>query len=314
VVGLPRYLATARFDDLEKTVWLADDLVAAHDRTGAVCLLQCGGPSPAAAELGQYLTKHGRRVVPVIIKHREQAQLDSTLSKLVGTTSVWVFVEDLLETFFSVFATELAFALRVRAKAGFPVIGVGNGALALGGLLLAHRVCARSQFDLVTGLGWASRVLVDGAAMPDEHAANLARWSVHSLPGLLGVDLRAAGGIRVEGSRVDSIGSEAVLLQGGSEDYSLVTLELQPGQSTVIAPPPFAPFDRGLLPAATLRALADNAERYRPIPVLPPQPLPEPTIIEPEPSRDEHTRIGAPKPCPMCKRVHTAEPKISLAA
>jgi hypothetical protein len=313
VVGLPRYLATARCEDVERTVRLADELLAAHDRAGAVCLLQCGGVSPAAAELGQYLARHGRRVVPLVIRDREQAQLDSTLSKLVGTRSVWVFVEDLLQTFFTVFATQLAFALRVRAKAGFPVIGVGQGALALGGLLLAQRVCARTQFDLVTGLGWAPRVLLDGAAYPDADVASLVRWSVGSLPGLLGIDLRAAGGVRVEGSRVDSVGSEPILLQGGSEDHSLVMLELEPGQSTIIAPPPFAPFDRGLLPNDTLRALVEETSRQRT--ALPPRrvPVPEPTIVEPEP-REEHTRPGAPKPCPMCKRVHAAEPKIELAA
>jgi hypothetical protein len=317
-VGLPRYLATARFDDLERTVWHADDLVAAHDRAGAVCLVQCGGPAAAARELSHYLTRHGRRVVQLVITDRQQAQSEATLAKLVGVTSVWVFVEDLLQTFFTVFATQLAFALRVRAKAGFPVIGVGQGALALGGLLLANRVCHRSQFDLVTGLGWAPRVLVDGVVGIDDDSSALARWSVRSLPGLLGVDLRLSGGVRVEGSRVDSIGTESIILQGCGEDQSLLLLELQPGQSTIIAPPPFAPFDRGLLPPDTLRALAQDLARARPI--LPPPPpnaamqaSPEPTIVEAE-DTEQHTQPGAARPCPMCKRVHAAEAKVELAA
>lgn len=310
-MGLPRYLATARFDDLERIVWLADDLVSAHDRSGAACLLQCGGPSPAAAELGQYLTRHGRRTVSLVVKDRDQAQLDSTLTKLVGTTSVWVFVDDLLETFFSVFATQLAFALRVRAKAGFPVMGVGKGALALGGLLLANRVCQRSQFDLVTGLGWAPRVLVDGVTDADEDLAALARWSVRSLPGMLGVGLGLGGGIRVEGTRVDSIGTEPIVLHAADGSQSLLMLELEPGASTTIAPPPFAPFDRGLLPPATLRALAEEVRRYEPPPL--PDRTPEPTIVEPE-GREEHTSLGTPKLCPMCKRVHHAEAIVELAA
>jgi hypothetical protein len=314
-VGLPRYLATARFDDLEHTVWLADELLAAHDRHGAVCLLQCGSPSFAAAELNKYLTRHGRRTVQLVVKERDEAQSDATLSRLVGTTSVWVFVDDLLQAFFTVFATQLAFALRIRAKAGFPVVGVGDGALALGGLLLAHRVCQRTQFDLVTGLGWAPRVLLDGVSYSDPGSAALARWSVRSLPGLLGVDLRRAGGIRVEGSRVDSVGAEPIVLQGGSEDDSLLMLELPPGQSTFIAPPPFAPFDRGLLPAETLRALHEELQRPRaPIPpVVPILRPPEPTIADVQ-DPESHTEPGAPRPCPMCKRVHAATPNLEAVA
>src|SRR5260370_7948704 len=129
-------------------------------------MLQGGRRSTMPAELSQELTRIGRRVVPLLVRDREQAQSDEMLAKLVGASAVWVFSDDLLETYLSLFATQLAFELRSTAKAGLPVIGIGNGALSLGGLLLATRICGDAQYDLVTGLGWAPRLMVYSAVVP----------------------------------------------------------------------------------------------------------------------------------------------------
>src|SRR3954453_9723367 len=144
-MGLPRFLAAARIDDPERTVWLADELLDA-DARGPVVLLQIGRPSLIASELGRQLQKLNRRPVSLVINDRPAAQADSTLSRLVGAAAVWVFAEDMLEAFLIVFATQLAFNLRTKSRAGLPVIGVGGGSLALGGLMLATRVCHRAEY------------------------------------------------------------------------------------------------------------------------------------------------------------------------
>src|SRR5439155_19465136 len=99
-----------------------------------------------------------------------------------------------------------------------PVVGVGGGALALGGLLLANRICAHAQYDLVSGLGWAPRVLLDGGADRAIGDGEIARSTVRSLPGLLGLDLGGRGAARVEGGRVESVGEEAIALLGVGDD------------------------------------------------------------------------------------------------
>ena len=316
-MGLPRYLASAGVTDPEHTVWLAEQLVEPREKAGSVCLLQCGRPSLLAAELSRHLRKHGRRTVPLVVKDRDEAQADSTLTRLVGTSCIWVFADDLLQSFLTVFATQLAFSLRAKAKSGLPVVGIGNGALALGGLLLANRICRNAQYDLVSGLGWAPRLLADSGADRAEGDAAVARATVRSLPGLLGVDLRSGGGIRVDGARVESIGSEPILLIGAGENGSILSMPLDPGRQTVIAPPPFAPFERGLLPPATLKALSAEL-RPRPGDAAVAQPAlrqaPPPSELTHQPEDGKHAEPGSGRMCPMCRKVHAAEPHLSLAA
>ncbi len=182
------------------------------------------------------------------------------------------------------------------------MIGVGGGALALGGLMLANRVCARSQFDLVSGLGWAPRVLFDGGADRGILDGEVARESVCSLPGLLGVDVGLRGGVQVLGGRVQSVGDEPILLFGTDDDGRLLTLELDPGETTTIAPPPFAPFTAGLLPTYVLNALKPEMRPMAP----PPRQAPPPTESE-----DAHVPQG--RLCPMCNKVHHPE-RVELAA
>jgi hypothetical protein len=238
------------------------------------------------------------------------------LAKLVGASAVWVFSDDLLETYLSLFATQLAFELRSAAKAGLPVIGIGNGALALGGLLLATRICGDAQYDLVSGLGWAPRLMVDSGVDRHEKDADIARSTVRALPGLLGVDLRQGGGVRVEGGRVESVGSEAILLIGGdsAENGAVQTLELRPGQAASIAPPPFAPFERGMLPPATVQALVEDVRPFK----VSPDALELERSVEPKiksmQDRDEHAEPGGGQPCPMCKQIHAAKPTLQVAA
>ena len=309
-------MACARVEDAERTVHLATELVGASDKQGPVCLLQIGKPSALALQLGQILTRAGWRISPLLIKDRVHAQSDTVLGKLAVASTVWVFADDLLEAFFTVFATEVAFALRARSKQGLPVIGLGDGALALGGLLLANRVCPQSRYELVTGLGWAPRVLVDGGALLEE-SGPIARTTIRALPGLLGIELGAAGGVRVQGGRIESIGSEPVLLFGaGNQAGSLLSIQLEPGQMTTLAPPPFAPFEQALLPAATLRALsAEPGPRRSTSAAVPLRHAPEPTELPQQVlGRDDHSRPGSPRPCPMCKKVHAAEPKLELVA
>jgi cyanophycinase-like exopeptidase len=307
-VGLPRYLTLAGgIDDLERTLALADDLIALPERSGAIALVQCGGESPMAVELARLLGSNRRRAVPILVKSRTQAQSSTVLGKLDGISAAWVFADDLFETFMNVFATQLAFALRARARQGMPVVGLGSGALALGGLLIANRVCTASQFELVSGLGWAPRVLVDGGANRGSDDGAITRTTVRSLPGLLGIDLGLRGGLRVEGGRVESIGGERVVLHGADELGRLHMLSLDPGQVTTIAPPPFAPFDRGLLPSTTAGALAPDERADRPTLRQAPEPDEPPAPPTPHPGP-----VG--RLCPMCGKVHSVDKRVELAA
>jgi hypothetical protein len=308
-------MATCCIDDSQRNVKLADGLVGPNDQGRSICLLQCGRESASATEYSQLLTKLGRHVSPLVIKARELAQSDTTLNRVAAAGSVWVFAEDLLETFFTVFSTRLAFALRAKSRDGFPVIGIGQGALALGGLLLANRICRDSHYDLVSGLGWAPRVIFDGGEARADADGAIARTTVRSLPGLLGVDLRVAGGIRVEGGRVESIGREPVRLLGGGDHDSVLMLELEPGRVTTIAPPPFAPFERGLLPTDTLRALTAQLRSKAAAAPAPRQAPPPQMEAKPAAASDStHAQPGSGRVCPMCKKVHPAESTVALAA
>ena len=305
-------MAAARLDDLERTFKLADDLNTPQEKRGKLCLLQCGRPSPVAAQLAELLRRSGRYSVSVVVSDRLSAQSDLTLAKLGGVSSVWVFAEDLFEAFLTVFATQLAFVLRARAKEGLPVVGVGDGALALGGLVLANRFCRHAQYDVVSGLGWAPRVLVDGGANRTAVDALIARATVQSLPGLLGVDLGLGGGVKVQGGRVESIGSEPISLLGTAEDGSVLAMSLDPGQAMSIAPPPFAPFERRMLPASVANALVVKAAASGDPARVPSSP---PAAASPEPKDDSrHTVPGSDRVCPMCNKVHAAEARIELAA
>jgi hypothetical protein len=309
-------MATARVEDVERTVRLADELVGSVDHGGSVCLLQCGQPSEVANELSRELSRIGRWPQSVVITDRSQAQSDLLLTRVAASSVVWVFAEDLLEAFFLLFATPLAFVLRSKANKGFPVVGVGQGALALGGLVLANRICRNSHYDLVGGLGWAPRVLLDGGVLRAENDEAITRASVRSLPGLLGVELGVAGGIRVEGGRIESIGSQPIQLLGNGGQGTLLILELEPGKMTTIAPPPFVPFERNLLSAETLRALGAQAgEASRTSLLATPAPNAKgPSVAGTVEDADRHAEPGSGRHCPMCKKVHAAEPKLQLAA
>jgi cyanophycinase-like exopeptidase len=316
-VGLPRYLAAGSADDLERTLRMADDLVSAPNDRAPVCVVQCGRASGAAAELAEMLRAAGRPCVSLVIKERLQAQSEATLVKIAGASAIWVFAEDLFEAFMTVFATQLAFALRASASDGLPVIGVGPGAVALGGLLLANRICKYAQYGLVSGLGWAPRVLVDAGANRGAGDRAIAHATIRSLPGLLGVDLGVKGGVRVEGGRIESVGSEQILLLGASEDGGLLVLPLEPGQKTTIAPPPFAPFERGLVSRQTALALSAARPIERPARrVLSAQPVSPPVTTAPSLVESEaaHAKPGSGRMCPMCKKVHVNEPRLELAA
>jgi hypothetical protein len=327
--GLPRYLATAQIDDPERIAWLADDLLGG-DSQGPVVLLQCGRPSTMAVEIGRQLGKVGRRSLPLVIRDRATAQADSTVSRMAGASAVWVFADDMLEAFMILYATHLSFSLRAKARAGLPVLGLGGGAVSLGGLLLATRVCGSANYDLVAGLGFAARTFIDSHVVgfsPDE---TITRAAVQSLPGLLNVQLGVAGAVRAEGGRIESIGSEPIEILGTNEDGTLLRLQLDPGQRTTIAPPPFAPFERGLLPPDTLRALggqlgAKPNSAHTPVlgrartPALPSlslrqAPPPPDVVSEPVVKTDTHARPGGGRYCPMCKKVHGGDPKVELAA
>lgn len=287
-------MALAGLDDVERTLALGDELSDEPADRQAVALLQCGGPSSMASDLAKLLEQQGRGTISVVIHDREQAQSDSTLSKLSGAGAVWVFAENLFNAFMSVFATQLAFTLRHAARDGLPVIGVGSGALALGGLMVAQRVCQSAQFDLVSGLGWAPRVLLDGGAMNGITDSAVSRNSVCALPGLLGVDIGTQGGVRVVGSRVESVGTEPIVLFGANDAGNLLSLNLEPGHGTTLAPPPFAPFAAGLLPQYVLDLL--KTERR---PVALPRQAPKHAGM--------HT-VAEGVICPMCNRVHHREP------
>jgi cyanophycinase-like exopeptidase len=117
MAGLPRFLATACLEDPARIVSLADGLIS-PDANGPVVLLQVGKTSAAAVEVARELQKTGRRSVPLVIRDREAAQADHTLSRLVCASAVWVFADDMLEAFMTLYATDVAFALRARARAG----------------------------------------------------------------------------------------------------------------------------------------------------------------------------------------------------
>lgn len=336
VGGLPRYLAASRIDDPERTVWLADDLIGSG-APGPVVLLQVGRSSLAALEVGRALQKCGRHSLPLIVCDRPTAQADATLARMSGASAVWVFADDMLETFLVLYATQLAFHLRSKARAGLPVMGVGGGALSLGGLLLASRVCHQTQYDLVAGLGWAQRTFVDTSVVGFANDDSIARMAVQSLPGLLALQLGDGGAMRAEGGRIESIGSAPILIMGANGDGSLMMLELEPGKKATIAPPPFAPFEKGLLPPDTLRALGAQASAQPlPRPAAPTTTLPSatPRTAHPAPSSakplrqapapaeilaepvtaDTEARPGGGRYCAMCKKVHGAKPQLELAA
>jgi hypothetical protein len=300
---------------------LADEQIDS-DARGPVVLLQCGRSAIAPSEIARQLQKRGRRAVHLTIKDRQMAQADETLSRLAGASAVWVFSDDLLDTFMTTFATQLAWSLRAKAGKGLPVVGIGGGALALGGLLLATRVCHRSQYELVAGLGWAQRVFVDSDVVGFVEDPTIADATVRSLPGLLGIHLGSEGAIRAEGGRIESIGSEPIEIRGCDGNGALMMLSIEPGRTTTIAPPPFAPFEAGLLPAHTLRALGAEARRKPPRAVVtapPAQALrqaPPPPEATPEPETNDATaqKTGG-RYCGMCRRVHGgSEAKLELAA
>jgi hypothetical protein len=307
---MPRYMAAARLDDLERMFNLADDLTTPREKRGTVCLLQCGRPSPLVPQLEDMLRGDGRYSVSVVVHDRLSAQSNLTLAKLGAVSSVWVFAEDLFEAFITVFATQLAFALRARAKEGLPVFGVGGGALALGSLVLANRFCHHARYEVVSGLGWAPRILVDGGANRTAADALIARATIQSLPGLLGVDLGLGGGLKVQGGRVESIGSEPISLLGTAEDGSVLAMSLDPGQATTIAPPPFAPFERGMLPPKVAIALKPDARAERA--KAPSTPAAVASAVAKDDSK--HTVPGSDRVCPMCNKVHGAQARLELAA
>lgn len=305
-------MALARVDDLPRAVALGNDLEEAGRASGPICLLQCGAPSPLAAELGSLLTASGRRVNSVILKDRATAQAPATLDKLTTASAVWIFAEDLLGAFFDVFATDTTFLLRARAKEGLPVIGIGKAALALGGLLLANKICGGSEYEVVSGLGWAPRALIDGGEQRDERDAEIARATISGWPGLLAVDLGQAGGVRVDGGRIESVGSESVILSAaGDQEGDTVAMELEPGRFTIIAPPPFAPFERGLLPADTIEALARGLRRGGAATAAKKTPIRHvpSTAATRERSTDGsgQTSHETGRLCPMCNKVHGPE-------
>lgn len=292
--------------DLDRTLGLAHGLVGRPEQA-RIGLIECGRPSPLARDLAALLTRAGRPPVSVLIKDREHAQSDAILRRLAGVSAVWVFAENLLEAYLTVFATHLTFALRGAAREGLPVIGVGAGAVALGGLLVARRVCVRTRYDLATGLGWAPRMLLDGGTNRVAIDSSIARAAVCSLPGLLGVDLGVRGGLKVIGGHVESVGDEPIVLLGSDAKGNLLRLQLEPGQRTTIALPPFAPFTSAVL-AHAVGATVTQVER----PVAPPAitlsgPAAEHISAKP--------KAGDPRLCPMCHRVHTHdEARVELAA
>jgi hypothetical protein len=323
-MGLPRFLAVARVDDPERTAYLADEQVDS-DARGPVVLLQCGRSELSPSTIARELQKRGRRSINLTIRDRQMAQADETLARMAGAAAVWVFSDDLLDTFMSTFATTLAWSLRAKARSGLPVVGVGGGALALGGLMLATRVCHRSQYELVGGLGWANRVFVDSDCVGFVKDPSIAYQTVRSLPGLLGIHLGSEGGIRVEGGRIESVGTEPIELRGCDGNGALLQLSIDPGRTATIAPPPFAPFEQGLLPQQTLSALARDGRQSRPAPQRPaaakeqpPKPLreapPPPDDMPHSTPTHEETQKGG-RYCGMCRRVHGGtEAKLSLAA
>jgi hypothetical protein len=321
-------MAVALVDDPDRIAALGDDMVAPADKHRAVCMVQCG-PSADAAALSQALVKLGRRPISLVVRDRTQAQSDAVLSKLAGAGAVWVFADDLFDAFFTLFATQLAFSLRTNARNGLPVIGIGGGALAMGGLLLAHRVCGNARYDLISGLGWGQRVLIDSGAERPTGDESILHASVRTLPGLLGIDLGSGGGVRIEGGRIESVGSEPITLFGaGDTTGTLLRLPLAPGALTTIAPPPFAPFERGMLSVETLRALSERRPDPKKSLAAPPQRLARPPtvhvagpvqavpVVGVEVIEVEGDPVAAPgaRMCPMCQQVHPADGRIEPAS
>jgi hypothetical protein len=124
------------------------------------------------------------------------------------------------------------------------------------------------------------------------------------------MDLGTRGGALVEGGRIESVGDEPIGLLGGGEDGRLLMLSLDPGQTTTIAPPPFAPFHRGLLPPRTVGALKLNE---RPDRALVQREVAAITAPPPE-DTGSHTKPGSTRLCPMCNKVHSNEARVELAA
>src|SRR6185503_16797579 len=150
---------------------------------------------------GRQLLRLGRRSISLVVRDRPAAQADQTLSRMAGASAVMVFADDMLEAFMVLYATQLAFSLRAKSRAGLPVMGIGGGAVSLGGLLLATRVCGSAQYDLVAGLGWAARVFADSDVVGFKIDDTITRAAVQSLPGLLSVQLGLAGAVRAQGGR-----------------------------------------------------------------------------------------------------------------
>lgn len=295
-MGVPRYLAAAHVEDVDHTLLLADELLGGNERFEPVALVQCGRESSIAVDLGQRLRRTGRPSVGVVVDDRAKAQSDATLQKLAGASAVWLFAEDLFQAFMTLFATRLAFALRAGARQGLPVVGIGGGALSLGGLLLANRVCPNSRYELVGGLGWAPRVLLDGGPRRGPLDAAITRSTVHSLPGLLGVELGLGGALRVHGTQLESVGSEPISLFSNGDNGRLMTIQLEPGQVMQMALPPFPPFSGVEAP-------------IKPVTIEPPARLRQ---VVPQ-SEPPHKPPAAGRVCPMCHKVHL-EPRMQLAA
>ena len=251
------------------------------------------------------LRSRGLEAWNLLVDDREVAKADETLDAVDGASAIWVFSENMFDTFMTVFATPLSFALRSATKAGKPTAGVGGAALALGSLLLARHLCHETEYQLSPALGWAPRVLLDaeieGGGDPD-----LGAEAARSLPSLLSVHLGETGAVRVEGGHYESVGGESITFTGSeSEEGPLRTISLEPGAGLSFAPPPFAPFEPGLLPYATAEALRKAA--LDPIIWQPREILTAPEgIVEPPAYYDRRTEAQKERGryCPLCNQRH----------
>lgn len=274
---------------------------------GPVCLLQCGRPSPVAPMISELLAARGLESWELIVDDREVAKADETLDAVHAASAIWVFSENMFDTFMTVFATPLSFALRSATKAGKPTAGVGGAALALGSLLLARHLCHETLYQLSPALGWAPRVLFD-AEIEGGGDPGLGAQAAASLPSLMSVQLGETGAVRVEGGHFESVGTEAIMVTGSeSEDGPLRTLTLEPGTGLSFAPPPFAPFDPNLLPWATseaLRKAGDEHAYWEPREILTaPESAPEPHIPAFYDRRSEAAKERG-RYCPLCNQRH----------
>jgi hypothetical protein len=114
------------------------------------------------------------------------------------------------------------------------------------------------------------------------------------------VELGRAGGIRVAGSTVESVGSEPVVLVAASSDGALASLSLEPGRSVQMAP--FPPLPRW--PLATLEPAMSA--------------VCQPTLVHPEaatpgPPAEATSVAEAGRFCPMCHKLHH-DARLELAA